>query len=358
MRVLQIGSDRSKRGDLVPGSTGAARQDAYARAFGTLDDISFSLQSDGFTPHSTGALSVYPTNSFSKLLYGLDAIHIARSLPRPDIISAQDPFEAGLLAYLIARSFKVPLHVQVHTDLFDPAYAQHSILNRIRLLIARFVLPRASTIRVVSERIKDSLLKAAGSRLQARISVLPIFADIARLKSTSPDSAFVDKFSRFSSVVLFVGRLEAEKNPALALQAFAVGAPANACLILVGDGSLRKSLQDLAARLGISDRVFFEGERESAPYYAVGDLLLVTSRYEGYGLVIVEALASGIPVLSTDVGIAREAGALIAAPDAFADALREWFLRGARSAHLAAYPYATFDEYVAAYVRAVAAARA
>jgi glycosyltransferase involved in cell wall biosynthesis len=50
---------------------------------------------------------------------------------------------------------------------------------------------------------------------------------------------------------------------------------------------------------------------------------LVTSAYEGYGMVIVEALSAGVPVLSTDVGIAREAGAVIAQGN-YADALISW----------------------------------
>jgi len=74
--------------------------------------------------------------------------------------------------------------------------------------------------------------------------------------------------------------------------------------------------------------VFFEGLQNAAPYYKLADLVLVTSRYEGFGAVIVEALSAGKPVLSTDVGIAKEAGAIITSSEQYSKALTEWFRSG------------------------------
>ncbi|MDZ4227326.1 MAG: glycosyltransferase, partial [Patescibacteria group bacterium] len=188
MRVLQIGSDRSKRGILFPATPAALRQKAYAQKFGHLDIVGFSLKSDGAKRYSEGKLAVYPTQSASRLSYGLDALRIARSLPKPDVVSVQDPFESGLVAWFIARRLRVPLHAQVHTDFLSPEYARHSTLNRIRVCIARFVLPRASGVRVVSSRIADSL-QAAGCKLKIAPSVLPIFADIEKFKNVPQDAA-------------------------------------------------------------------------------------------------------------------------------------------------------------------------
>ncbi len=99
----------------------------------------------------------------------------------------------------------------------------------------------------------------------------------------------------------------------------------------------------------MADHVFFEGQKDASAYYGIADLVLVTSKYEGYGLVIAEALASGKPVLSTDVGAARELGAILAASEKFGEALAEWFKSGPRTAVLQNYPYKNFDEYVRAY---------
>jgi len=214
------------------------------------------------------------------------------------------------------------------------------------------VLRRADGIRVVSRRIQKSI----EARMQPkRLAVLPIFVDIGRFGGPQADAALASKFARFPTRILFVGRLESEKDPSLAVRSFAGAAPADSCLIVVGSGSGRGQLGKLAEELGVADRVFFEGERDSAPYYKVADLVLCTSRYEGYGLVIIEALGSGKPVLSTDVGVAREAGAIITSREAFAKSLGEWFDGGPREARLRSYPYHDFDEYVVAYTREITA---
>ena len=348
IRVLQISADRSKRGILESGSAAFLRQEAYARRFGNLDIIAFSLTSDTAEEIETGPLHIIPTNSQSKWFYGWNALQIARTLPRPDVVSAQDPFETGLTAWLLARRLRVPLHIQIHTDFLSPAYAKHSVVNRIRVRVARFVLSRASGIRVVSDRIMDSL-KAKSYRLKAIPVVLPIFADIERLRRLTAPTALQARFDRFQWCVLVVSRLEPEKNVALAIEAFVRSAPQEACIIIVGDGSELASLQKMARSRGIGERVFFEVNVEAAPYYALADLLLVTSAYEGYGLVIVEALGLGVPVLSTDVGAARELGALVARPEEFAAALHAWFLNGTRKGELKQHPYASFEEYVEKY---------
>jgi len=157
------------------------------------------------------------------------------------------------------------------------------------------------------------------------------------------------RFSAFATRLLVVSRLEKEKNIRLAIDAFAKAAPHTACLIILGEGRERRLLEKRAASLGVAGRVFFEGATDPLPYYAVADLLLVPSLYEGYGLVIVEALSAGKPVLATDVGVAREAGAIVAEIGGFTEALAAWFENGPRIGVLEQYPYRSFEEYVQAY---------
>ncbi len=344
MRVLQIGSDRSKRGILVPGTHAYMRQTAYAGALGALDIIGYSLRSDGFKESEDGPLRVYPTNAPLKLLYGTYALLIARKLSRPDIVSTQDPHDSGLLGLCIARMRGVSFHVQVHSDVFDPEYVFFSPVNFVRSHIARFVLKRADNIRVVSHRIKESVEKVLLPKRP--ISVLPIYIDANRLRKSEPEVG--ERFAAFKTKLLFVGRLEPEKHPCLALESFAAADLKDTCLIVVGDGSERDHVRLLATDLGVADRVFFENERDAAPYYRVADLVLCTSRYEGYGLAIAEALFCGKPVLSTDVGAAREMGALIAEEDHYAEALSAWMESGPRSAELQLQAYTDIESYAKA----------
>jgi glycosyltransferase involved in cell wall biosynthesis len=98
---------------------------------------------------------------------------------------------------------------------------------------------------------------------------------------------------------------------------------------MLGAGTLEGVLRARADALGVTDAIAFPGWSDPGKFLPTTELLLSTSRYEGYGMAIVEALAAGVPVLSTDVGIAREAGAVIAEGD-YGEALSAW-LSGSRS---------------------------
>ena len=278
-----------------------------------------------------------------------DAVRIGKTLTPADIVTVQDPFETGLAGLFIARRLGAKLHVQVHTDFLSSSYARLSPINFIRQWIATYVLTHADRIRVVSDSIKQSIELRYHPR--APVSVLPIFVDLEKFRRAKVPRDLKAKFSGFKTKLLAVSRLEQEKNINLAISAFAKTAPKDTCLIIVGDGRQIRMLKRCAQDLGVMGRVFFEGQQDPAPYYALTDLVLVPSKYEGYGLVIVEALAAGKPVLSTDVGIAREAGAIIALPQQFSDALHEWFKSGPREGMLAKYPYEHFEEYVNAYCK-------
>jgi glycosyltransferase involved in cell wall biosynthesis len=275
------------------------------------------------------------------------ALRLARRVGKYDIVTAQDPFENGFVAWRAARRRHAKLHVQVHTDPFNAGYASHSLINFVRLYIALFVLKRADGIRVVSDRIKTSIEK----RLKPKrtIAILPIYVDVRRIREAQLSPDLSQRFAKFSTKLLLVSRLEKEKNPALALRAFARAAPADACLMILGEGRLRLHLIAEARKLRITERVFFEGTKDVAPYYKLADLVLVPSKYEGYGRVFIEASAAGRPILSTDVGIAREVGAIIADEQHFAEALKRWFENGPRTSELTSYPYTSFDEYLREY---------
>jgi len=344
-----ISADRSKRGILFPGTPAFKRQEAYAKEFGDLDIIGFSRKADGAKPVGERSLHVHPTGSSSPLLYGWGAIRIAKGLPHPDVVTVQDPFETGLVGWWIARKLKVPLHVQVHTDFLSPEYVKLSFLNRIRVHVASFVLRRAARIRVVSGRIHDGL---ETMQHKAPITVLPIFVDVEKFKTAK---SFERPYLRYETKVLVVARLEPEKNVLLAVRAFARSAPSDACLIIVGEGVTRKKIISDQLYQSIHDRVFFIEDEPLPDLYKSVDIVLVPSKYEGYGLVIVEALAAGKPVLSTDVGVAREAGAIVTTEKKFADALAEWFKSGPRTGELKNYPYKNFEDYVRMYCEDISA---
>lgn len=100
--------------------------------------------------------------------------------------------------------------------------------------------------------------------------------------------------------ILTVGNLKQVKNHALLLRAFADMAAPEARLMILGQGECLASLRALADDLGLHDRVLLPGFHDPAPFYATADLFALSSDSEGFGNVLVEAMAHGLPVVSTD----------------------------------------------------------
>lgn len=111
-------------------------------------------------------------------------------------------------------------------------------------------------------------------------------------------------------IVGTVGRLNPVKDQAALLRAFAQAQrmdAGNSALVLVGDGALRSALEAQAAALGIGDAVHFLGDRSDVQHLLQGfDLFVLSSLSEGYSMALLEACASALPIIATDVGGNRE----------------------------------------------------
>lgn len=106
-------------------------------------------------------------------------------------------------------------------------------------------------------------------------------------------------------LVIVVGHLIERKDPILALESFAAGAPEDAQLVFIGRGALEGALRERVKELGLKERVTLLGEVQPtrlASWYNAANLLLLTSKREGRPNVVLEALGSGLPVLATEAG--------------------------------------------------------
>lgn len=220
------------------------------------------------------------------------------------LITAQDPFETGLIGYWAVRDLKAKLQLQIHTDFLSQYFIKESLKNRFRVLLAKWLLPKANSVRVVSERIRSSLT-AYGLQLMA-ITVLPIFVDVQKIQSAPITVDLHKKYPQFDFIILVASRLTKEKNIFLAIKATSEVIKINpkVGLIIVGDGPEESSLRLETRNSKLETNIIFEPWINDLPSYCkTADVFLNTSNYEGYGRTLIEAAAAGCPIITTDVGL-------------------------------------------------------
>ncbi len=285
------------------------RMKGYAHHLAEFSIIVLTRKEHGFTDvMHEGNLHIYPTNSRNRFMMLVDAFLIARRIVHaqremPMVISAQDPLEIGWVSYVVARMTRIHFHVQVHGDYFSSeAWVGRSLLRRVKRFCALVLLRRAPFIRVVSERIKASLV--ARGIAATKITVLPIRPELEAFLShthgvrTTPPYTF-----------LFIGRLAPEKNIARIVRAFALVHKEHpeARLRIVGEGSEKEKLITLVKSLGLHDAVtFLPWTDDVSKEMAQADIFLLASQHEAYALTLVEAMAVGLPLITTDVGCVGE----------------------------------------------------
>ena len=295
MKVLMISTDRNI---FKSGSQVNLRMKKYAELFDQLDIIIFSKKGLYKKIKVSGNCIAYPTNSISKLLYIHNAKKIINNLGKYDVVTTQDPFETGIVGLYAKKHCDAKLNIQIHTD-FKSKYFGHTILNKVRQDIAKIVLPQADSIRVVSERIKSSLNES----LQKITIVLPIFVNG---NDFNKSTAAMSKVPKFTTTLLTVSRLEREKDIHTLISAVKIvnDKGYDVGLVIVGDGSQKKSLKKFADRQFVADKVVFIGEvKKVASYYKMADIYVQASLYEGFGLSLYEAALMQLPIISTDVGL-------------------------------------------------------
>jgi glycosyltransferase involved in cell wall biosynthesis len=310
MKILSIGSDRNL---FTKGSAVSERIKEYGLLVDELHIVVFALKSLKLKQRLIAPnVWVYPTNSISRFLYISDAVRLGKKLVKEkgfvrgrSVITAQDPFESGLAGLKVKKKWRIPLEVQLHTDPFSPYFA--GFLNSQRKRISKRVLKKANVIRVVNSALKHNIAGQLGIE-DSKLKVLPIYVDQERIKNASVSFDLRARFG-WQFTILAVSRLAPEKDLPTAIKALSIIRTRfpDVGLVVVGSGPEEGKLKALSKTLGLERNIAFEGWQESlGSYYKTASVFIQTSVFEGYGLSLVEAGLSGLPVVSTPVGIATE----------------------------------------------------
>lgn len=295
---------------LLPCTRERERMVKYGSVLGTYHVIVFTKKAEQYPACvQEGDVYFYATNSTSKIGMVRDAYRIGRAIinqhkEKKWTASAQDPFASSLPALAISLFCGATLHVQIHGDVFNPAFFGRSVSAIGKRCYATFVLRRAKKIRVVSERIKRSLV--VRGVLSEKVVVLPIQSDIQTFFKVGEQRQYA---VRDEVKFLYVGRFAPEKNLRLLIRSFAQAKQEgmNGVLLLLGDGPTKTALISEIQRLKVSESVsFLPWSNDVANIMGTVDVLCLSSFHEGYAMVLHEAMAAGLPVITTDVGCAGD----------------------------------------------------
>lgn len=212
---------------------------------------------------------------------------------KPDIVHLHVPNPSATMAVL-ASGYRGPIVVTYHSDVI-----RQRILGRVFEPIMQRLLARAGAIIVTSPNYLDSSPSLRPHRDRCRI--IPLAINPAHLGQ--PDASIVEDLKRKypGRMVLSVGRLTQYKGFDYLIRAARHFA---GHLVIIGDGGERPHLEKLVQTLGLADRVHLVGNVGStSDYYAAADLFVLPSiaRSEAFGVVQLEAMAFGLPVINTNL---------------------------------------------------------
>jgi glycosyltransferase involved in cell wall biosynthesis len=274
-----------------------AGYEVYVFTFGGgdyQDDEPNIIRTRGMPLVDTGLyFSARHSSQAQKLLRNMDIIHV------------HHPFTSGQLAIRYCRAQGIPLIFTNHTryDLYAHAYLP-MVPDALGDAFLRAYLPSfckaCDLVIAPSPGLKDVLINLG---VEASIEVIPNGVDIKPFQSVEGSIPRNELGFKEEDIILtYMGRIGPEKNLPFLLRAFAgiAGAYDNVGLLIIGDGAERENLEDRVRIMGISDRVHFTGMipyPDLPAYMSVADAFVTASVTEVHPLSVIEAMASGLPVV-------------------------------------------------------------
>jgi len=260
-----------------------------------LYEISDEVEDDVRTVRVRYRKSPIPKTSYFIYLWSIFGAfrRLLKNGLKPDIIHAHVYF-AGVPAVILGKIYKIPVVITEHFT----GFPLHT-LNKLDIFIAKFTMNKAKLILPVSDNLRKHI-QSYGIRNKFKI--------VPNVVNTELFHPVSNTYRRATKRMLLVALLTPKKGVPYLLQALSKlkKKREDFTLDIVGDGPYRSEYEQQTQKLGITDRVQFHGlkpkKEEVAESMRRCDFFVLPSVFETFGVVLIEALASGKPVIATSIG--------------------------------------------------------
>jgi glycosyltransferase involved in cell wall biosynthesis len=220
---------------------------------------------------------------------------------RYDVINTHFAVPSGPLGYTLGLIFRIPNVLSLHGgDIYDPSKKMSPHRSIFWRNVVRFIMNRADRIIAQSSNTRDNALKYYAPRREVGIIPLafhpPLLSGVKRATLG---------FKKNEFLLITIGRLIKRKAIDHMIRALAAVPDARVRLLVLGDGPEREFLESLARELGLGDRVVFAGyvtEEQKYDFIEVSNVFISTSLHEGFGIVFMEAMYCGLPIICSNHG--------------------------------------------------------
>ena len=238
---------------------------------------------------------------------------------QPDVIHSQTADPIALWTAYLAKRFKIPLITTGHTypdTITDQIKFLKPIKKPIDAMLSAFLVEyqkHGDYATMPTEMAIDDLITKKRKKFRIPVEAISNGVDLTAFK---PGRASVSLYKELGMpekrpIALYVGRVDPEKSVSLVVEAFSqvLEKIPQAVLVIVGDGTDVGNLRELVKKLGIEQSVRFLGRILSPKLeqvYRLGNVFVTASEIETQGIVLIEAAATGLPLIAVDKGAVRE----------------------------------------------------
>ncbi len=271
---------------------------------------------------------IHPVPEKKKLFYK-DGFHVSvfpdlevrRALNafQPDVIHCQISDPIGLTVVRYARKNHIPLVTTEHNYpdvITDPLKIPKEIKKPMNKILSSFFVSRqkkSDYVTMPTQMAIDDLILSRDKNFHVPVEAVSNGVDLTAFKPGKATKNFYERYKipKDKPIALYVGRVDPEKQIGIVIESFlkALKKLPEAILVIVGDGVDRVRLEKMVKDFGIEESVLFLGRilpPDLYEIYKMGDVFVTASEIETQGIVLIEAAATGLPLIAVNKGAVRE----------------------------------------------------